>query len=403
MIILREVVITAAVRTPVGKYGGSLKTVSVDDLSALVIREVVKRSNLEGGEVNEVVLGWGNQAGKQQNLARIALLKARLPEQVPGYTVQRNCGSGMQAVISAVHAIQTENAEVCIAAGVENMSMWPYVMEKPTTLPQTTPPEFYDTTGFTGKTYSQPVEMYGRFSMGITAENIAEKYGISRQEQDEFALFSHQKAVNAIKQGKFAEEIIPVAIRVKKGESVMFTTDEGPREDTNLQKLAALPTGFKEGGSVTAGNSCPLNDGAAALVLMSGEKARSLGLEPLARFRAEGVAGVDPRYMGIGPVPATRKALQKSGLSTDQIDVVELNEAFAAQSLAVLKELEFDTTRVNPNGGAISLGHPIGATGVKIITTLIYELKRRNGRYGLATMCIGGGQGITVVVERPIK
>ncbi|BDG62297.1 3-oxoadipyl-CoA thiolase [Caldinitratiruptor microaerophilus] len=396
-----EAVIVDAVRTPIGRYGGALKDVRPDDLAAVVIRALLDRNPaVRPEEIEDVYLGCANQAGEDnRNVARMALLLAGLPVTVAGATVNRLCGSGLEAVNDAVRAIRAGEGEIFIAGGVESMTRAPFVLPKaPAAFARQT--EIYDTT--IGWRFVNPrlAAMYHPYSMGETAENVAEKWGITREEQDRYALLSQQRCAAAVREGKFRDEIVPVPVPGPKGETVLVEADEHPRPDTTLEKLARLKPAFREGGTVTAGNSSGINDGAAALLLMSEEKARALGLRPRARVVATAVAGVDPAYMGVGPVPATRKALARAGLTVADLDLVELNEAFAAQVLACVRDLELDLDKVNVNGGAIALGHPLGCSGARILTTLVHELGRRRGRYGLATMCIGVGQGIATVVER---
>ncbi len=398
---MKEAVIVEAVRTPVGRYGGALKSVRPDDLAALVIAEVVKRSGVDPAQIEDVIFGATNQAGEDnRNAARMALLLAGLPVTVAGTTVNRLCASGLQSIIFASQSIQTGNGDVIIAGGCESMTRAPFVMLKPETA--------FPRGGFTaqdttiGFRFLNPklAEMYYPYSNGETAENVAERYGITREEQDRFALLSQQRAAAAIREGRFKDEIVPVEIPNPKGPPTLFDTDEHPRPDTTLEKLAALKPVFKKGGTVTAGNSSGINDGAAALLLMSAEKAKELGMRPMARVVASAVAGVDPAVMGIGPIPATRKALARAGLTIEDIDLVELNEAFASQVIACVRELKLDIDRMNVNGGAIALGHPLGCTGAKITTTLLHEMRRRKVRYGLSTMCIGIGQGAAMILER---
>jgi len=397
---MEEAVIISAVRTPIGRYGGGLKDVRPDDLAALAIAEAVRRAGIDAESVEDVLLGCANQAGEDnRNVARMSLLLAGLPTHVAGQTVNRLCGSGLQAVNSAAQAIQTGAGDTFVAGGVESMTRAPFVMGKAETAFSRSA-SIYDTT--IGWRFVNPrlSAMHYPYSMGETAENVAEKYGVSREDQDAFALRSHRRAVAAQRDGRFAEEIVPVSIPQKKGEPVVVSMDEQPRPDTSLAALAKLKPAFRKDGTVTAGNSSGINDGAAALVLMAGSRARELGLQPRARIIATAVAGVDPAYMGLGPIPATRKALQRAGLSIRDMDLIELNEAFAAQSLQCARELEIDEEKLNVNGGAIALGHPLGCSGARILTTLLHELERRDGRYGLATMCIGVGQGIATIIER---
>jgi acetyl-CoA C-acetyltransferase len=399
---LREVFLLEPVRTPIGKYGGALSQVRPDDMAALVIAEVVRRTGIPPEAVDEVILGCANQAGEDnRNVARMALLLAGLPYSVPGVTVNRLCASGLEAVIQGARAIRQGEAELVIAGGVESMSRAPYVLPKNVSgKAQYGNLIAYDTA--LGWRFPNPrmERLFPLESMGETAENLAERYRISREEQDAYALQSHQRAVAAQDACIFAEEIVPVPVQQGKGETVLVERDEGPRRDTSLQKLAALPPAFRKGGTVTAGNSSSLNDGAAALLLASEEAVRRYGLRPLARYVSSAAAGVDPRYMGIGPVPATQKALQRAGLRLEDIDLVELNEAFAAQVLACLREMPIDPERLNIYGGAIALGHPLGMSGARLVGTLIRALHRRNARYGLATLCVGVGQGLALIVER---
>jgi 3-oxoadipyl-CoA thiolase len=398
---MQEAVILDAVRTPIGKYAGVLKEVRPDDLLAHVIARLVERTRVPVEAIEDVYAGCANQAGEDnRNVARMAALLAGLPIEIPGATVNRLCGSGLEAVNIAARTIQTDTGDVFIAGGVESMTRAPFVVLKATEAFPRGTISMADTT--IGWRFTNPrlTAMFPPESMGETAENVAEKYRITREEQDAFALQSHQRAVAAMQAGRFKDEIVPVLVPQRKGDPVVVDTDEGPRPDTSLEKLAKLRPAFREGGTVTAGNASQVNDGAAALLLASQAKARELGLQPMARIIATAVAGVHPSYMGIGPVPATRKALGRAGLRLDQIDLVELNEAFAAQSLACLRELDLDQGRCNVNGGAIALGHPLGCTGARILTTLLHEMGRRNARYGLATMCIGVGQGIATIVER---
>ena len=397
---MEDAVILSAVRTAVGRYAGGLKDVRPDDLAAVAIAEAVRRANIAAESVEDVILGCANQAGEDnRNVARMALLLAGLPTHVGGQTVNRLCGSGLQAVNSAAQAIQVGAGDTFVAGGVESMTRAPFVMAKAeSAFSRNT--DIYDTT--IGWRFVNPrlSAMHYPYSMGETAENVAEKYGVSREDQDAFALRSHQRAVAAQQAGRFQPEIVPVSIPQKKGEPMLVSLDEQPRPDTSLAALAKLKPAFRKDGTVTAGNSSGVNDGAAALVLMAASRAEQLGLQPRARIIATAVAGVDPAYMGLGPIPATRKALQRAGLSIKDIDLIELNEAFAAQSLQCARELEIDEEKLNVNGGAIALGHPLGCSGARILTTLLHELERRGGRYGLATMCIGVGQGIATIIER---
>ncbi len=396
----REAVLLSAVRTPIGRYNGILKDVRPDDLAALAIREAVTRAGVKPDEVEDVILGCANQAGEDnRDVARMSLLLAGLPITVGGQTVNRLCGSGLQAVNAAAQAIATDAGDLFVAGGVESMTRAPFVMGKAESAFPRGNITMYDTT--LGWRFINPLlaEMHHPYSMGETAENVAGKYSISREDQDQFALRSHQRAVAAIEEGRFAEEVIGVPVPQKKGELIMVTRDEHPRADTSLAALSKLKPAFKKDGSVTAGNSAGINDGAAALVLASREYAENAGMKPLARIIATAVAGVDPAYMGLGPITASRKALKRAGMSINDMDLIELNEAFASQSLQCARELEINQDKLNVNGGAIALGHPLGASGARILTTLLYELRRRGGRYGLATMCIGVGQGIATVIE----
>ena len=397
---MEDAVILSAVRTPIGRYAGSLKDVRSDDLAALVIAEAVRRAHIDADSIEDVILGCANQAGEDnRNVARMALLLAGLPIHVAGQTVNRLCGSGLQAVNSAAQAIQTGMGDTFVAGGVESMTRAPFVVGKADSA-YSRNINLYDTT--LGWRFVNPKlsAVHHPHSMGETAENVAEKYGVSREDQDAYALRSHQRAVAAQQSGRFSAETVPVTIPQKKGEPTIVALDEHPRADTTLQKLAALKPAFRKEGSVTAGNSAGINDGAAALVMMALSRAQKSGLRPRARIVASAVAGVDPAYMGLGPIPATRKVLQRTGLSIKDMDLVELNEAFAAQTLQCVRELEIDEEKLNVNGGAIAIGHPLGCSGARLVVTLLHELERRGGRYGLATMCIGVGQGIATIIER---
>ncbi len=397
---MEDAVILSAVRTPIGRYGGSLKDVRPDDLAALTIAEAVRRAGIEAESIEDVILGCANQAGEDnRNVARMALLLAGLPTHVGGQTVNRLCGSGLQAINSASQAIAVGAGETFVAGGVESMTRAPFVLGKSASA-FGRDMQLQDTT--LGWRFINPKlsAMYHPYGMGETAENVAEKYAVSREEQDTYALLSHQRAVAAQQAGRFADEILPVSVPQKKGEPLVVAQDEQPRPDTTLEKLATLKPAFRKGGSVTAGNSSGINDGSAALVLMAASRAQQLGLRPRARIVASAVAGVDPAYMGLGPIPASRKALQRAGLSINDMNLIELNEAFAVQVLRCVRELEIDQEKLNVNGGAIALGHPLGCSGARIVTTLLHELERRGARYGLATMCIGVGQGIATIIER---
>jgi 3-oxoadipyl-CoA thiolase len=385
-------VVLSAVRTPVGRYGGALSGERPDDLAGLVVREAVERAGVPAGEIEDVWFGAANQAGEDnRNVGRMAALLGGLPETVAGVTVNRLCASGLSAVIGACHAIAAGDGDLFVAGGVESMSRAPLVMAKPDTPFPRGDQTVWDTT--LGWRFPNPrlEEMFPLESMGGTGENVAERYGVSREEQDAFALQSQQRWAEADGAGRFADELVPVGD---------VTRDEHPRPDTSAEKLAALKPAFREGGTVTAGNSSGINDGAAALVIASEERARELEVEPLGAFVGSAVAGVDPRVMGIGPVPAVRKLLERVGVEVGAVDLVELNEAFASQSLVVIRELGLDLERVNVNGGAIALGHPLGMSGARLVVSLLHELRRRGGRYGLATLCVGVGQGQAALFER---
>ncbi|EGL83258.1 acetyl-CoA acetyltransferase [Caldalkalibacillus thermarum TA2.A1] len=390
----QRTVIVSAVRTPIGRFGGSLKDISSGHLAAHVIKEAVSRAGISPEQVDEVIMGEVRQTTESSNVARVAALRAGIPETSPAFTVNRLCASGMQAIAIAVQQIAFQQADIVVAGGTENMSRAPIYLRQARFGEGT--PHLVDSNLENGQ---QPMEIYGsHLGMGMTAENVAERYQISREDQDAFALQSQQKAVKAINEGKFKEEIVPVEVKQKK-QTFLFDTDEFPRPNTTLEVLNQLRPAFKEGGTVTAGNSCGRNDGAAALVLMSEAKAKELSLQPLARIVDWATAGVSPEVMGIGPVPALEKLLQRTGMSLADIGLIELNEAFAAQAVAVIREAQLDPEKVNVNGGAIALGHPLGATGARIVTTLLYEMRRRNEQYGIATLCVGGGQGMAMMLE----
>jgi 3-oxoadipyl-CoA thiolase len=400
---LQQAVIVGAVRTPFGRYGGVLKDVRPDDLAATVIRELVTRSGVDPESVDDIFLGDANGAGEDnRNVARMAGLLAGLPVSVPGATVNRLCGSGLQAVVSAAREIQVGAADVVIAGGVESMTRAPFVTLKPDGGFDRGNRTMWDTTLGWRMVNPRMEPMYPPISLGETAENVARTYDVSREDQDEFALRSHRLAVDAQEACRFSSEIMPVDVPTKGG-TVAVDKDEGPRRDTSLEALARLRPAFLENGTVTAGNASSLNDGAAALLLMSERAAVRAGIRPLARFLDAATAGVDPAFMGMGPVPATRKVLARTEIAVGDLDVVEINEAFASQALACIRELDIPLERVNPNGGAIALGHPLGASGARLVTSLVHELERRDGRLGLATMCIGVGQGISAVFERPAR
>ena len=398
---LREAWIISAVRTPVGRYGGALARVRPDDLAATAIKAAVERSSISPADIDDVILGAANQAGEDnRNVARMSALLAGLPVEVAGQTVNRLCGSGLQAINSAAHAIMAGDGDAFVAGGVESMTRAPYVMAKPENAYDRGAREMFDTT--LGWRFTNPrlADMHHPHSMGETGENVAERCGVTRDEQDEFALRSHQRAVRAIEEGRFMNQIVPVMVPQPKGEPISVERDEHPRADTSREALARLKPAFRANGSVTAGNSSGINDGASATVMVARSYAERQGLKPIARVVSTAVAGVDPAVMGLGPIPATRKALQRAGLEIDDLDLIELNEAFASQSIAVMRELGLDPEKVNVNGGAIALGHPLGMSGARLITMLSHELQRTGKTFGLATMCIGVGQGIATIIER---
>lgn len=397
---MREVVIVDAVRTPIGRYNGTLKDVRPDDLGAVVIKALIDRNpNLPAEQIEEVVLGNANQAGEDnRNVARMAGLLAGLPVEVGGTTINRLCGSGIDAVIYAARAIVVGDGDIFIAGGTESMTRAPFVMAKPDKANPRGNMELQDTTIGWRFTNEKLQEMYGTDSMPRTAENVAQRYTITRENQDLFAYESQQRAKAAIEANRFFEEIVPVVYTDRKGNEITVDQDEHPRPDITLEKLAQLKPLF-EGGTVTAGNASGVNDGACALLLMSAEKAKELNLKPLAKYVTGATAGLEPAVMGLGPISASKKALVRAGLTMNDIGLVELNEAFASQSLECIRQLELDVKKVNVNGGAIAFGHPLGASGARILTTLLYEMKRRNVQYGLATMCIGVGQGIAAIIE----
>jgi 3-oxoadipyl-CoA thiolase len=397
-----DAVIIEAVRTPMGAYRGALSRVRPDDLAAHVVAAAVERSGIDPSEVVDVYMGAANQAGEDnRDVARMAALLAGLPVETPGVTVNRLCASGLEAINQASRALRLREGEVYLAGGVESMSRAPWVLPKPEAGLARGEQTLYDTTLGWRMINPRMAERYSTEAMGETGENVAERYGISREAQDEFALRSQQRAVAARAEGRFEGEIAPIEVPAAKrgADPELVSEDEGPREDTSLERLAKLKPVFREGGTVTPGNASTLNDGAACLVMTTESKAAELGAEPLARIVSIGVAGVDPAYMGIGPVPAIRSALEAAGLELDQIDLIEINEAFASQVLACAGELGIDQERLNVNGGAIALGHPLGCSGARLMTTLVHELRRRGGRYGIASLCIGVGQGVATVVE----
>lgn len=391
---MKEVVIASAVRTAIGSFNGSLASFSAPELGGIAVKEALLRAGVEGSMVDEVILGNVLQAGLGQNPARQAALKAGLPVDVPALTINKVCGSGLKSVNMAVQAIVAGDADIVVAGGMESMTNSPYLLDKARS-------------GYRmghGKIIDSMIQdglwcAFNDYHMGITAENIVAEYGITREEQDQLSAESQEKALKAIASGAFEQEIVPVVIKNKKGD-ITFDTDEYPKAGTTAEKLGGLKAAFKKDGTVTAGNASGINDGAAALVVMSADKAKALGIQPLARIRGYGSGGVDPKVMGMGPVPATRKALAKAGLAVSDIDLIEANEAFAAQFLAVGKQLEFVREKVNVHGGAIALGHPIGASGARILVTLLHAMQLRQAKIGLATLCIGGGQGVATIVER---
>lgn len=390
-----EIVLAGAVRTAIGKYGGSLANTSVVNLGAIVIKEAIERAGITPEQVDEVSMGAVLQAGMGQNIARQAAIKAGLPVETPAQTLNILCGSGLKSVNMAAAMIAAGEADIIVAGGMENMSAAPYALKQARFGYRMGNGEMIDTMINDGLT-----DAFNHYHMGITAENVAEKYQITREEQDAFAALSQQKAEKAIADGRFKEEIVPVPVKVKR-ETVMFEQDEFPRSGITAEGLAKMRPAFKPNdGTVTAANASGINDGAAAVVVMSGKKAKELGIKPMARWVVGASAGVDPAIMGIGPVESTKKVLEKSGLTIDQLDLIEANEAFAAQALAVGKELNWDSQRVNVNGGAIALGHPIGASGTRILVTLLHEMAKQQAQYGLATLCVGGGMGVSTIVER---
>jgi len=399
---MRQAIIVTAVRTPIGRYGGALAKVRPDDLAALVIKEVVARSKVDPEAIEDVYFGAANQAGEDnRNVARMAVLISGLPETVPGATINRLCASGLEAVNIAARMIETGMGDVFIAGGVESMSRAPFVIAKSETAFDRRV-QAYDTT--IGWRFTNPklAELYYPYSMGQTAENVARKYHISREDQDQFAYGSQQKCARATSLGRFDDEIVPVEVPQRKGEPVIVSKDEHPRPETTLEKLAKLRPAFVkagESGSVTAGNSSGINDGASALLLVERETAKRMGLKPIAVVGPSATAGVDPGCMGLGPVPATRKVLARAGQNLTDFDIIELNEAFAAQSLACIRDLGMEDANINPNGGAIALGHPLGCSGARLVTTLVHEMVKTKAKRGLATLCVGVGQGVATVIE----
>jgi acetyl-CoA C-acetyltransferase len=392
---MKEVVIASAVRTAVGSFGGALKDVSAVDLGATVIKEALNRAGVDGALVDEVIMGNVIQAGLGQNVARQAVVKSGLPVEVSAMTINKVCGSGLRAVSLAAQLIKAGDADVVIAGGMESMSQAPYVLNGARWGQRMGDGKMVDTMINDALT-----DAFNHYHMGITAENIAEQWNLSREEQDAFAAASQQKAERAIKEGRFKDEIVPVVIPQRKGEPKVFDTDEFPRFGTTVDTLAKLRPAFKKDGTVTAGNASGINDGAAAFVVMSAEKAAELGIKPLAKIVSYGSKGLDPTIMGYGPFHATKKALEVANLTVEDLDLIEANEAFASQSLAVAKDLNFDMNKVNVNGGAIALGHPVGASGARILVSLLHEMEKRDAKRGLATLCIGGGMGTALIVER---
>ena len=393
---MQQAVIVSAVRTAVGSFGRSLNSVPAVELGVTALQEALRRVNLELGQVDEVILGNVLQAGLGQNPARQVAVRAGIPQEVPAFSINKVCASGLKSVFLAAQAVKLGDAEIVVAGGIENMSQTPYALKGARWGQRMGDGELVDLMILDGLW-----DIFHGYHMGVTAENVAAKYGITREEQDEFAFQSQQKAESAIKSGRFKEEIVPVKIPQRKGDPILFDTDEHPRFGTTLEAVAKLKPAFKPDGTVTAGNASGINDGAAILVIMSARKAEQLGLRPLALITSYASAGVDPAVMGTGPIPASRKALARAGWSAADLDLIEANEAFAAQAIAVNREMGWDLSKVNVNGGAIALGHPIGASGARIFTTLIHEMVKRGASKGLATLCIGGGQGAAIAVERP--
>ncbi|WP_332632807.1 acetyl-CoA C-acetyltransferase [Halalkalibacter flavus] len=392
---MREVVIVSAVRTPVGTFGGSLASVSAVDLGVVATKEAIKRANIAPELVDEVLIGNILSAGLGQNVARQVAINAGLPETTPATAINKLCGSGLRTVSMGAQFIALGDADVVLAGGIESMSNAPYVLPNARWGQRMGHGQLIDT-----MIHDALTDKFNDFHMGITAENIAEQWELSRESQDEFALHSQHKAEKAQKEGRFKDEIVPVEIPQRRGEPIVVDTDEHPKHGLTIEKLAKLRPAFKKDGTVTAGNASGINDGAAMVILMAKEKAEELGLEPLATIKSYGNAGLDPKIMGYGPVPATKQALERAGLTVEDLDLIEANEAFAAQSLAVVKDLGLDPEKVNVNGGAIALGHPVGASGTRVLVTLLHEMQRRDAKRGLATLCIGGGQGTALIVER---
>jgi len=394
---MRDVVIIDACRTAVGSFGGTIKDVMPEELARVVIQGILDRSGVDPAKIDEVVLGHCRQSSDNPNIARIAALRCGIPEETPAYTVMRQCASAMSAVVTAVQSVQTGDNDVVIAGGTESMSSANFYIRNPRFGLGTGNVTLFDSVT-EGQFQSQPQETYGIFNMGVTADNVAAQMNISREDADKFALQSQERAAKAIAEGKFKDEIVPVIIPQRKGEPIVFDVDEYPRQ-TSLEKLAKLPPAFGKEGVTTAGNACGRNDGASALLIMSAEKAAELGLKPLARFVSYATTGLDPRIMGLGPVEATKKALQRANMTLDQIELAELNEAFAAQAIGCLRGIGLNEEITNVNGGAIALGHPVGSSGCRLIVTLLYEMRRRKNKIGLASLCIAGGMGQATIIE----
>ena len=393
---MRDVVIASAVRTAVGTFGGALRDIPAVELGKITVQEALKRAKMKPEQVEEVILGNVLTAGQGQNPARQVLIRSGIPKEIPATTINKVCASGLKSVMMAAQVIKAGDADIVMAGGIESMSMAPFLLSGARWGYRMNDGALID-----GMIHDGLLDIFNRYHMGITAENVAEKFGVSRQEQDALAFRSQQNAGRAIKEGRFKEEIVPVMISQKKGDPVAFQVDEHPRPNTTMEALAGLRPAFKKDGTVTAGNASGINDGAAAIVVMSAEKARALGVEPLAKIKAYATAGVAPDIMGTGPVPSSQKALAKAGLKVKDLDLIEANEAFAAQAVYVNRTMGFDIEKVNVNGGAVALGHPIGASGARILVTLLYEMKKRKARYGLATLCVGGGMGGALIAEMP--
>ena len=391
---MREVVIASAVRTAVGTFGGALRDIQAVELGKIAVQEALQRAKIKAEQVEEVILGNVLTAGQGQNPARQVLIRSGIPKEIPATTINKVCASGLKSVMMAAQVIKAGDADIVMAGGIESMSMAPFLLSGARWGYRMNDGALID-----GMIHDGLLDIFNRYRMGITAENVAEKFGVSRQEQDVLAFRSQQNAGKAIKEGRFQEEIVPVMIPQKKGDPVAFQVDEHPRPNTTLEALAGLKPAFKKDGTVTAGNASGINDGAAAIVVMSADRAEELGVEPLAKIKAYATAGVAPEIMGTGPVPASQKALAKAGLTLKDLDLIEANEAFAAQAVYVNRTMGWDAEKVNVNGGAVALGHPIGASGARILVTLLYEMKKRNARYGLATLCVGGGMGGALIAE----